>query len=206
MIDFKEYSRLRDIAVKRVKRLQASGQKIDEFFPTVKYVRGQTDFEQNRLFSALSGFLEGGLSLSRQKQRTKKTEEQRKKEKREYQRDYRRMKVAREHEKPGKKSYQSYVKGLKTLGVSLKPSQLPGFFQYMDYRFSQGTVSLKYAFDTFKDDFLTLLMKGYNPDQIISDFEKFMGDQADLEARAAIMEGKDSAAAKDMWDKFVGDD
>ena len=41
---------------------------------------------------------------------------------------------------------------------------------------------------------------------IIADYEKFMGDQSDLEARAAIMEGKDSAAAKDMWDKFVGDD
>lgn len=206
MIDFKEYSRQRDIAVKRVKRLQESGMQISVHIPTVKEVRGKSDFEQNRLFSALSGFLEGGMSLSRQKQRKKQTAEQRKKEKREYQRDYRRRKVAQEHERPGRKTYQSYVKGVKTLGVDIKPSQLPAFFAYMDYRFAQGTASIKYAFDLFLDDFQRLLQKGYNPNQILSDFEKFQADQADISSRADDMDGTSSSAAKEMWDKFIGDD
>ena len=126
-VDFKEYSRLRDIAVKRLKRLEEKGNSSYTYeFPTVKEVRGMSEQEQSRRFSALSGFLESGPSLSKRRERTKASKEERAKDRKEYQRDYRRRKVAQEYEKPGHpKKYQSYLKGLKTMGLDLKPSQLP---------------------------------------------------------------------------------
>ena len=204
-IDYKEYSRQRDIAVKRIKRLEASGVKLDVHVPTVKEVRSKGEFEQARLFSALSGFLETGVSLSRRRQRTKASEENQREQRRQYQRDYRRQKVAEKYERPNvPNKYRGYLKGLKKLGVDLKPSQLPGFFKYMDYRFAQGTASKKYVFDIFVDDYQELLQKGYKPDQILADYEKFEADQIALGERAGSMNGYTVEQAISSWDKYIG--
>lgn len=204
-IDYKEYSRQRDIAVKRIKRLEASGMKLDVHIPTVKEVRGKAEFEQSRLFSALSGFLEGGMSLSRRRARAKATEAERAEQRRQYQRDYRRQKVAEKYERPTvPNKYKGYLKGLKKLGVDLKPSQLPGFFKYMDYRFAQGNASRKYVFDIFVDDYQALLQKGYKPDQILADYEKFEADQIALGERAGGMNGYTVEQAISSWDKYIG--
>ena len=204
-IDYKEYSRQRDIAVKRIKRLEASGMKLDLHIPTVKEVRGKADFEQTRLFSALSGFLENGLSLSRRRARTRASEAERAEQRRQYQRDYRRQKVAEKYERPNvPNKYKGFLKGLKKLGVDLKPSQLPGFFKYMDYRFAQGNASKKYVFDIFVDDYQELLQKGYKPDQILADYEKFEADQIALGERAGGMTGYTVEQAISSWDKYIG--
>lgn len=204
-IDYKEYSRQRDIAVKRIKRLEASGVKLDLHIPTVKEVRSKADFEQTRLFSALSGFLESGFSLSRRRARSKAYEAEMAEQRRQYQRDYRRRKVAEKHERPNvPNKYRGYLKGLKKLGVDLKPSQLPGFFKYMDYRFAQGNASKKYVFDIFVDDYQALLQKGYKPDQILADYEKFESDQIALGERAGGMTGYTVEQAISSWDKYIG--
>lgn len=205
-IDYKEYSRQRDIAVKRIKRLEASGVKLDVYIPTVKEVRSKEDYEQSRLFSALSGFLESGLSLSRRREeRTKASKEWRAEQRRQYQRGYRRQKVAEKYERPNvPNKYRGYLKGLKKLGVDLKPSQLPGFFKYMDYRFAQGNASRKYVFDIFVDDYQELLQKGYKPDQILADYEKFEADQIALGERAGGMNGYTVEQAISSWDKYIG--
>lgn len=204
-IDYKEYSRQRDIAVKRIKRLEASGVKLDVHIPTVKEVRGEAEFEQSRLFSALSGFLETGISLTRRREQRKSIERNRAEERRQYQRDYRRRKVAEKYERPNvPNKYRGYLKGLKKLGVDLKPSQLPGFFKYMDYRFAQGNASRKYVFDIFVDDYQALLQKGYKPDQILRDYEKFEADQIALGERAGGMNGYTVEQAISSWDKYIG--
>lgn len=204
-MDYREYSRQRDIAVKRVKRLQEAGVKINVHIPTVKELRSMEAEKAGAMESALHTFLESGASLQRRKesQRIHYTQEEQAERRREYQRDYRRRKVAQEYAVGRNSKYESYLKGIKTLGVDLKPSQLPGFFQYMDYRFSQGNTSKKYVFDIFVDDYKDLLSKGYKPDQIVGDFERFQADQIALADRASTMNGYTLENALTSWDKFV---
>ena len=200
--DFKEYTRMRDIAHKRVARMG-----LDVHIPTVKELRNDTGETVVKAFENLRNFLEAGPSLSRRReaQRPQYSAEEKLERRREYQRDYRRRKVAKEHErKDFPKTYQSYVKGVKRLGVDIPPSKLPELFNYMDYRFAQGKVDKKYLFDIFLDDYQKMLEKGYKPAQIIGDFEQFAADQAALAGRAADMEGMSAEAALELWDKFIG--
>lgn len=204
-VDFKEYSRLRDIAVKRLKRLEEKGNSSYTYeFSTVKEVRGMNEQEQSRRFSALSGFLESGPSLSKRRERSKASKEQRAKDRKEYQRDYRRRKVAQKYERPGQpKKYQSYLKGLKTMGMDLKPSQLPSFFAYMDYRFSQGNFAKQYVFDQFATNYLELLAEGYKPGQILADYQQFESDQLAISAKADEMKGRPPEEVLAGWRKFI---
>lgn len=209
MIDYKEYTKLRDIAQKRIKRGQAAGVAIDIHIPTVKELR-QRGAEAGEIeFIRLTQFLESGFSLARRREaeRPRMTEEQRRECKRQQSRRYRRQKVAREYARedyPTK--YLEYLKGLQTMHMDIPPSQLPGFFAYMDYRFSQGSKGeKKYVFDNFVDDFVKMLQKGYNPNQIVSDFRKFEADQAMLEERAGNMTGMNYEKAQNLWDAFIDD-
>ena len=208
-MDYKEYSRQRDIAVKRLKRLQAKGYDLNVHIPTVKELRASNvKGEPERNFQALSSYLETGVSLKKIKesQRIHYTQEQISQRKRDYQRDYRRRKVAKKLERANyPKKYQGYLKGLKTLGVDIKPSQLSSFFKYMDYRFAQGNASKKYVFDIFVDDYIQLLSKGYKPDQILADYEQFQADQSALQDRADQMSGYSVEDAIASWDKFIND-
>lgn len=208
MIDYREYTKFRDIAVKRIKRMSAKGIQADYFPMTVKQLRANpaiAEIESIRL----SSFLMEGPSLARRQEsrRIKKTPEQRRLDKQKANREYRRRKVAKELEQktPGHEGkYQAYLKGIKTLGVDIPPSKLPAFFQYMDYRFAQGNTAGRYLFDVFLDDYTQMLQKGYKPDQILKDFQKFESDQLSLSARASKMEGIDVDLALDLWTMFVG--
>ena len=208
MTDYKEYTRQRDIAQKRIKRLQNAGYKLDIHIPTVKELKASTESGYaEKMFSALESFVSGGMSLSKQKASTRKhyTNEELVQRRREYQKYYRRQKVAKQYERPSRPNqYQSYLKGLRTLGVDIPPSKLPAFFAYMDYRFSQGDTSKKYVFDIFVDDYLTMLQDGYNPNQILEDFEEFEADQLQLNERYEGMKGMNVEKAIDLWDKFIG--
>lgn len=206
--DYKEYTKQRDIAQKRIKRMQKAGVQIEVHIPTVKELRaGSVDFRE-QMGKVLTEFVSTGVSLSRQreKERVSYSPEQLRERKRQQARDYRRRKVAKEYERPAfPKKYQGYLKGLKTLGVDVPPSKLPAFFEYMDYRFAQGNVSKKYVFDIFVDDYTKMLQKGYKPDQILSDFQKFEADQAALSDRAENMIGISAEKAIGLWDKFIGE-
>lgn len=206
--DYKEYTKQRDIAQKRIKRMQKAGVQIDVHIPTVKELRaGSVDFRE-QMGKVLTEFVSTGVSLSRQreKERVSYSPEQIRERKRQQARDYRRRKVAKQYERPSyPKKYQGYLKGLKTLGVDVPPSKLPAFFEYMDYRFAQGNVSKKYVFDIFVDDYTKMLQKGYKPDQILSDFQKFEADQAALVDRAGKMIGITAEKAISLWDKFIGE-
>lgn len=204
--DSKEYTRMRDIAQKRIKRGQAAGYGLDGVrVPTVKELRQRGEYAQQIEFMRLQQFLQTGFSLQRRKEasRERLTDEQRRERKREQSRDYRRRKKTQEYEPVKGKKYREYLKGLKTMGVDIPPAQLPAFFAYMDYRFAQGAGSKKYVFDIFVDDFQAMLQKGYKPDQILSDFQKFEADQAEIASRAGHMEGMSMEKAVGLWDEFI---
>ena len=225
MIDFKEYTKLRDIAQKRVKRGQAAGIGIDVHIPTVKELKQMGEGAGEIELMRLQNFIETGFSLKKRKEieHPAMSDEQRRERRREQSRRYRRNKVAKEYARedyPTK--YQEYLSGIETLNnkikeryknkpdklqqnmIDIKPSQLPGFFAYMDYRFSQGSWrEKKYVFDSFVDDYKKLLQKGYDPNQIVDDFKKFEKDQALLEASAGEMSGMNYSKAQDLWDQFI---
>ena len=207
MTDYKEYTRLRDIAQKRIKRGQAAGLGIDVHIPTVKELRQRGEGASEIEMIRLQQFIKTGFSLERRRaaSRPKLTEEERRQRKREYSREYRRRKVAKEYERPEyPNKYQGYLKGLKTLGVDIPPSKLPAFFAYMDARFAQGSAKdKKYVFDIFVEDFQKILKSGYNPNQILGDFQKFEANQAELASRAGQMLGTSYAESISRWDAYI---
>lgn len=201
MSQFSEYTKFRDIVVKRLKR-----RGVDAHVPTVKEIKNAANPESllNQNLAALKQYI-AITDLKREESRKPAmSEAERKAKRREYSRDYRRRKVAQEHERPEyPKKYQSYLKGIKKLGVDIPPSKLPAFFAYMDYRFAQGNSAKKYVFDIFVDDYQRMLQKGYRPNQILGDFQKFEADQAALSSRADNMEGITAEKAVALWDKFI---
>lgn len=207
MIDYKEYTKLRDIAQKRIKRAQAAGVPLSVHIPTVKELRARGNETADEItMMNLQQFLSGGFSLQRRRESRREylTAEEKRQRRREYEREYRRRKVAKQYERPEHpKTYQGYLKGLRTMGVDIPPSKLPGFFAYMDYRFAQGSVGKKYVFDIFVDDYQKMLQKGYNPNQILSDFQKFEADQRELASRESNMMGTSQEEAIALWDQYI---
>ncbi len=209
MIDYKEYTKLRDIAQKRIKRGQAAGVAIDIHIPTVKELR-QRGAEAGEIeFIRLTQFLESGFSLERRREpeRPRMTEEQRRERKRQQSRRYRRQKVAREYARedyPTK--YLEYLKGLQTMHMDIPPSQLPGFFAYMDYRFSQGSKGeKKYVFDNFVDDFVKMLQKVYNPTHIFSSFLPFSSSPSLLSSLSFPLPFLPSSPSPPLFSSFIDD-
>lgn len=196
-INFKEYSKQRDIAQKRIKRAIAKGYDIAYRVPTVQELRDDPSLDANQEFKRLTEFLEFGVSLSRERVYSTNPKAVRS-------RRYRRERVAREYARedyPTK--YLEYLKGLDTLGIDIPPSQLPAFFAYMDYRFGQGKKAESiYLFDQFADDFKEMITKGYRPDQILSDFKKFEADQLAIQEKADGMKGTDYERANKIWNAF----
>lgn len=197
MLDFKAYTKQRDIAQKRIKRAIAAGKDINYSVPTVKELRAMTPLNASAEMMKLNNFLKAGYSLSKERvySQTKSAIRSRR---------YRREVVAREYARedyPTK--YLEYLKGLETLGIDIPPSKLPEFFNYMDYRFSQGKKGEKiYLFDVFAEDYVNFLQSGYSVETLLDDFKKYEADQARIAEKAGKMTGTSYIKANKLWDKF----
>ena len=205
MFDYKEYTRLRDIAQKRIKRAEKAGFDIGQTsFPTVQELKQNGPVASAAELLKLQHFIEEGTSLSRDHVREYSQSESAIKSRR-YRREIKAREAAGEDIEKQKK-YIGYLKAVKTLGVDIPPSKLPEFFAYMDYRFSQGAGSKQYIIDVFIDDYAQMLRKGYNPGQIIKDFQQFEADQIAIQDRAGKMEGMNYDKAKKLWKRFMNSD
>ena len=233
-IDFKEYTRIRDIVQKRIKRASKAGLAPLVHVPTVKEIKAGL-VSPSEAMSALKGYYSGGSqvksirqtglvpefksfpSLPKEKPLSKSEKRERQ---REYQRDYRRRRKVRETAitpEKGKK-YESYLKALesvsrtwkragKDIGIdlrSLSPSQAQAFVEYMDYRFSQGDFTQRYVIDEFIQDFSKLLSKGHSAKNIVNDFNLFLENRMQLQGRMNNMEGIQSWEFSGLWDDFIG--
>lgn len=233
--DFKEYTRIRDIVVKRNKRAAAAGLMPLVHFPTVKEIRsGFVDPAAALKF--LRDYYSGGSQVKTIRQtgltptirqfpempkQKPLTPEQKQERRREQQRAARRRKRVRETAitpEKGKK-YEGYLKALDTvsktwkkagfdIGIDLSrltPTQAQAFVEYMDYRFSQGDFTQRYVIDEFIQDFSKMLSKGHKANDIVSDFNKFLENRSQMADRASQMEGLSNGQIMDLWSKFVGD-
>lgn len=232
-MDFKEYTRIRDIVVKRNKRAVAAGLAAPVHFPTVKEIRsGFVDAGQ--ALRAVQGFYSAGSTVKAIRQtklvpqmptfpvmpaERKLSADEKKERKRAADRAYRQRRkirdVAINPEKARK--YEGYLKALKTvtsvwkkagfdLGLdlgSMTPQQAQAFVEYMDYRFSQGDFNQRYVIDEFIQDFSKLMKQGYKGSQITKDFENFLEERSRLSAAADSMEGMSNSQIMSMWDQFV---
>ena len=182
MADFSDYSRKRDIAVKRLKRMEEAGSPFNIKIPTVKQIRAE-GLDPEKMMLALTHFLEQGPSQAKRREARR---------------------IAKREERTGYGSkYQGYVKGLEKLNVNIPTEQLPDFFNYMDYRFSQGFVPEQYLFDEFVKDYKTLIKKGYTSQQIINDYQKFVANQMKLQHRSQKMKGWSGSKSFRYWKKFT---
>lgn len=233
-IDFKEYTRLRDIIQKRIKRASKAGLAPMVHVPTVKEIKAGL-VSPAEAMRAVKGYYSGGSQVKSIRQtglvpefksfptlpeEKPLSKSEKKQKQREYQRDYRRRRKVRETAitpEKGKK-YESYLKSLESvsrtwkragrdIGIdlrSLSPSQAQAFVEYMDYRFSQGDFTQRYVIDEFIQDFSKLLSKGHSAKNIVNDFNLFLENRMQLQGRMDNMEGISSWEFTGLWDDFIG--
>ena len=237
-MDYKEYSRLRSIARKRIERASAAGAVPYVKIPTVKEIRASGNPEQ--YLNAVKNFLNNPVSsLSASRRQSvqmpeisfKPASEPKKKppltadaKRARRNEQKRRSKAKRAVEKASKSPEESkkrvgYLKALETvskkwkeagidagnwLGV-LSPKKAKAFVDYMEYRFSQGDYNNKYTIDTFIRDFGEMVARGYNFDDIKSDFGTFLDKQKQLKSNAKRTNkyGVSSDEIDSVWRKFV---
>lgn len=237
-MDYKEYSRLRSIARKRIERAAAAGAVPYIKIPTVKEIRASGNPEQ--YLNVVQNFLNNpAASLSASRRQSVKMPEisfkpaaepkkkppltpDAKRARRNEQK--RRSKAKRAVEKASKSAEESkkrvgYLKALETvskkwkeagidagnwLGV-LSPKKAKAFVDYMEYRFSQGDYNNKYTIDTFIRDFGEMVARGYNFNDIKSDFGTFLDKQKQLKSNAKRTNkyGVSSDEIDSVWRKFV---
>lgn len=234
-IDFKEYTRLRDIVQKRIKRSVNAGLAPMVHVPTVKEIKsGMVSYSD--AMRELKNFYSGGSQVKTIRQtgivpefrsfptlppEPKLTPEQKKEREREKRREYRRRKKVRDSAMTPEKAkkYESYLKALdsvarawkkagRDIGIDLKrltPAQAQAFVEYMDYRFSQGDFTQMYVIDEFIQDFSKMVKKGYSTKSLVSDFNQFLENRQRLQSRSETMEGLSRSEIMNLWDSFIGD-
>lgn len=209
MMDYKEYSRLRSIARKRIERASAAGKAEYMFIPTVAQVKKSDN--PDAYMKAVREYLNlpslkdkpsGGVALPTidlpgqlPKIRKPTTEEQKARRREQNRRSKAKRAVEQASKSEGEaKKRVSYLRALETLaekwrtaGVDignwlgvLSPKKAKAFTNYIEYRFSQGNYKDTYAIDVFIKDFGELVRKQYNFNDIEQDFGKFLDQQKKL--------------------------
>lgn len=212
-INYKEYSRLRSIARKRLERAFRAGLMPEIKIPTVKEVRGSDNPEA--FLNAVKSILNDASTVREIRTAKtapkvsfptapaapvqKETPEQKKARRNEQKR---RSKAKRAVEKAAPTEAEGrkragYLKALETLGNKwreagidvgnwlgvMSPGMSKKFVEYIEYRFSQGDYSNKYTIDTFIRDFGELYSKGYSFEDIQQDFSVFLKQMKAVEQR-----------------------
>ncbi|MBR5000738.1 MAG: hypothetical protein IKY08_02130 [Firmicutes bacterium] len=233
-MDFKEYSRLRSIARKRLERSAAAGLMPLIKLPTVKEARASDNPEA--FMAAVKSILAAGSTVTEirrsgsapvvqlpqlpkmPKQLSSEEKRARRNEQKRRSKAKRAVEKAAGSEAEGRKRV-GYLKALETvaakwrdagidvgnwLGV-MSPGMSKKFVEYMEYRFAQGDYKNRYTIDTFIRDFGTLVQRGYDFNDIQSDFSAFLAKQKELQKgkRRTNKYGIDSDEVDSVWRMFV---
>ena len=197
--DFKEYSRLRAIATKRLARLAEKEPGYSNIhIPTVAELKGESPETIARAIKNLETYVAKGASLSRRREAERANLPKEVLERQNKERLKSRLGIAKELGRG-----ENYMKGISTLGINIPPSQVPAFIRYMDYRMAQGKSAFRYAFAKFAEDFENLVKRKFSPDEIISDFEQFTRDYQKTQKKAQQMKGWTSQKFKNAWERYL---
>ena len=220
---FSEYSKLRDIAQKRLGRLSAAGMKqaAGIKIPTVKELRKEgitaaqavKDIKQFlsapttvKEFRKTPGDLYPAFKADRGRFYTGASADIKKRESR------------RRYREKNKEIYagltvdqQKLLKAARKLHVYISPSQAEAFEEYIKYRHAQGVGSIEYWISTVVEDFRDYRKQnpGHTAESIIKDFDRYVADRKGLtKIFEKIESGKDPTVKQSdvfnkAWEKFV---
>jgi hypothetical protein len=209
-MNYKEYSRLRSIAHKRIERASKEGLTEYVRLPTVKEVRASGSPE--RYLQAVQDFLNQPSTVSQlrktgttptlnlpqtpippQQRQSDAERLARRREQNRRSKARRAIKKSAPNEKIATRQV-GYLKALETVASQwreagddlgnwlgvMTPKQSKSFVDYMEYRFAQGDYNSRYTIDTFIRDFGELHRAGYNLEDIKQDFGEFLAEMKKL--------------------------
>lgn len=202
-----EYTRLRDIAQKRLGRLEAAGLAMPGLsFPKLRdlkteaeramalielrqFVQAPTQVKQVRPTGNIVARTPAGIVVDDPTRLARN-------ERRRQQRAARKEALA-----SLTKKQRSMIKGARSLGLTVKTADIPAFISYMEYRFSQYSDSRFYLMADYVEDFQKLRKKN-STDSIIGDFARFKADYESLHAPVDA-QGYSASEFQSMWDAFI---
>lgn len=208
-MDYKEYSRLRSIARKRIERASAKGLMPYTYLPSVAEIKKTDDPEsylsQIERFlespgSGITGIKAGAapfkLELEPAPRVAKLTEEEKKARRRESKRRSAARSAVRKaaSDEKQERKFVGYLKALENVrekwaaqGIDLanfigtqSPAKAKQFVAYMEYRFSQADYKRRYTMQTFIEDYAIMRRREITTNEIGQDFESFLADQRKL--------------------------
>lgn len=202
-----EYTRLRDIAQKRLGRLEAAGLAMPGLsFPKLRELK--TEAERAMALIELRQFVEAPTQVKQVRPTgniVAKTPagivvddpvKLARNERRRQQRAARKEALA-----SLTKKQRSMIKGAKSLGLTIKTADIPAFISYMEYRFGQYSDSRFYLMADYVEDFQKLRKKN-STDSILGDFARFKADYEQLHEPVSA-QGYSAAEFQSMWDAFI---
>ena len=202
-----EYTRLRDIAQKRLGRLISEGlAPAGLAFPKLREMK--TEAERFKALADVQEFLASGTKLREIRETGKAVgltpagivvDDPARLARNARQRERRRER--REALQPLSKKQRGWIKGAHTLGVNISTADIPAFIAYMEYRFSQYSDEQFYLMDDYVKDFRRLRKKN-SPSSIVSDFARFKADYEQLH-NPVDAQGYSAAEFQKMWNAFI---
>lgn len=230
---FKDYTRMRDIVVKRNKRAVSAGLMKPVHFPTVREIKAGF-VSAKEAFKAVENYYSSGSTVKAIRQTgikplalsfpvmpvpEKLTEEVKKERRRRQQRDYRRRKrIDRDTylNTKDKDYYKRFIKALQTakdnghiegnLDIDqLTPNEALAFAEYLDFRFDQGKFNDKYIIVDFMNQFEEIKGKVKNLAKIPEDFNKFLLDRKELTHDELKHMGISAEESTELWQEFIDD-
>lgn len=203
-----EYTRLRDIAQKRLGRLEAAGLAMPGLsFPKLRelkteaeramalielrqFVQAPTQVKQVRPTGNIVAKTPAGIVVDDPLRLARN-------ERRREQRAHRREVLSHLSKKQ-----RGWIKGAHTLGLNIRTDDIPAFVSYMEYRFSQYSDSQFYVMDDYVKDF-GRAKKKQNVNSIVADFSRFKADYDKLIQHTPDSEAYSAQELQKIWNQFI---
>lgn len=209
-----EYSRARDIARKRLERLNTAGYVAGDIsFPTVKQLK-ERGISPGTALRAVEQFLNAPTKLIEfRKQPTEKLAFRQTAsgvQLGEREREMKRARDARYRERVRQltKDDKRFMKAARRLGLNITPSTAKAFTEYVKYRHAQGIGSVKYWMANIVEDYMEATQnKPKTGEAVLADYQRFLADRADLLSASAEIGNSPTAQTSDLfnvsWLEFI---
>lgn len=177
-----EYSRLRELAEQRTRRLEKAGLEGGKHFPKVSELKTAADLR--RAEKAVSRFMESKTTVAQARAEQTTIE---------YQQRQRRRQMRRESRKRRKEFLaglteedRQRIKNLTKHGVRVTEKNFDAWNEYLEYRKAMQDDTLKYEFDKWVEEFKEIMKNP--PDEswedIRRDFDEYRVDRENVKKRA----------------------
>lgn len=182
-----DYSRARDIAQKRLERLNTAGYVAGDIsFPTVKQLK-ERGISPGTALRAVEDFLNAPTKLIDFRKQPKEKLSFRQTasgvQVGERERQMKRARDARYRERVRQlsKDDKRFMKAARRLGLNITPSTAKAFTEYVKYRHAQGIGSVKYWMANIVEDYMEATQnKPKTGEAVLADYQRFLADRADL--------------------------